>query len=80
MNNPNALSMTLCSRCRADFESSGRKLVKHPNQTYKDICDICQVRFGWMYAVKQDSGIDNDAGSNTNNDTENGRKPFDHIN
>ena len=56
MSKSKALSLTLCPRCKSNFEDSGRKLIKLPRQAEKDNCDICQVRKGWEYRITEKNG------------------------
>lgn len=42
---------TLCYRCRDDYATAGRVLVKIERVKAKEICDMCGYRMGWRYAV-----------------------------
>jgi len=45
------LSLTLCHRCKSEFEDSGYLLVKRGWQDGKDPCDVCKVGMGWEFGV-----------------------------
>jgi len=47
----NVLVLSLCYRCKCEFEDSGRVLVKRGWQEYKEPCDRCQFGMGLNYAV-----------------------------
>ena len=48
---PQITERTLCPRCKADYETSGYKVVKRGWQEYKEECDYCQTGMGFTYAV-----------------------------
>ena len=45
--------LTLCPICRSEFQSVAENIVKRldPFQANKEICDKCQVRYGYDYIV-----------------------------
>ena len=56
MNKEKAWTLTLCSRCKHNFELAGNKLVKHGWQEYAESCDFCQVGRGWEYEITNNDG------------------------
>ena len=48
---PRTLDLTLCHRCKSDFEGRDRLLVRRGFQKTKDSCDYCRVGMGWNYAI-----------------------------
>ena len=48
---PDVLDLTLCPRCKANFEQAGRLLVKRGWQEARETCDYCQVTSGVRYGV-----------------------------
>ena len=49
--------MTLCPRCKSEFEYGGYLLVKRGWQELKEPCDFCRVGRGWEYGVFEGSGM-----------------------
>ena len=45
------LVLSLCYRCKCEFEAAGRVLVKCGWQEYKEPCDRCRVGMGLDYMV-----------------------------
>jgi mRNA interferase MazF len=43
--------LTLCPRCKSNFEFAGRLLIKRGWQEVKETCDYCQVALGVSYGV-----------------------------
>ncbi len=45
--------LSLCFRCRNDYKSLPENMIKraNPYQTKKDICDVCQVKYGYDYII-----------------------------
>jgi mRNA interferase MazF len=54
--------MCLCPRCAKQFYDSEQHTIKRtdPDQTVKDHCDWCSVRFGYDYTISNntDNGDD----------------------
>ena len=46
-------TMTLCNRCKSDFETSGYVLFKHCWQESPQVCEFCQVGRGWTYEIRK---------------------------
>jgi len=43
--------LTLCYRCKSDFEEIGRLVMRRGFQRVKESCDRCQLGMGWHYAI-----------------------------
>lgn len=45
--------LTLCPRCRSEFFSVPENILRRvdPLQTERDVCDKCQVRYGYDYLI-----------------------------
>ena len=43
--------MTLCPRCKSEFEYSGYLLVKRGWQEFRESCDFCRIGRGFEYGV-----------------------------
>lgn len=45
--------MSLCPRCRSEFQSIPENIVKRldPFQSEKEVCDKCQVGYGYEYMI-----------------------------
>ena len=44
--------ITLCPKCRADFDSAGAYIYRaDPEQEHKEKCTYCNVREGYDYKV-----------------------------
>ena len=48
--------MTLCHRCKSDFEDAGYTLVKKGWQAVKEECDFCHSRRGFTYSLFRRGG------------------------
>jgi len=45
------LVLSLCWRCKCEFEAAGRVLVKRGWQAHKESCDYCRMAMGLDYGV-----------------------------
>ena len=50
-NQTESLILTLCPKCRANFENSGYVVTSEGWQKNKEQCDYCNVGMGFTYAV-----------------------------
>ena len=49
-------TLTLCERCKSDFEYAQYLLTKHAWHDVKEPCEYCQAGYGWDYGVFSDDG------------------------
>jgi hypothetical protein len=54
--NDKVWTLTLCLRCKADFEKSGYALVKHGWQEAAESCEFCQTGRGFDYDIFSNDG------------------------
>jgi len=45
------LELTLCLRCKSNFEDAGRLLIKQGWQDIRETCDYCHMALGLNYGV-----------------------------
>ena len=45
------LTLSLCYRCKCEFEDAGRVPIKRGWQEHKEPCDRCRTGMGWNYAI-----------------------------
>ena len=50
--------MTLCHRCKSNFEDAGYALVKKGWQDVREACDYCRVGCGFTYGLFRYKGRD----------------------
>ena len=48
--------MTLCHRCKSNFEDAGYTLVKKGWQAVQEECDYCSTRRGFTYSLFRRKG------------------------
>jgi len=53
--NSDAMLLTLCARCAAQFYNSDEHIVHRANldQKYKEPCCYCSCRLGWDYKIQR---------------------------
>ena len=54
------LDLTLCYRCKSEFEDGGYLLVKRGWQECKESCDICRDAMGWEFGVFDRKKVERD--------------------
>ena len=45
------MELTLCYKCKNDFEEAGKKIKRTKYQENKEACDYCNTRMGFTYIV-----------------------------